>query len=54
VKTLDIVKAALVLVAIAIWAYGYRTGSNHLVVAGLVLVLIAFLLRWVPKLTGRR
>lgn len=52
-KTLDVLKVGLVLVALVIWGYGLRTGRHNLVIVGLVFVVIAFLLRWLPKITRR-
>jgi len=54
VKTLDLLKVVLVLVALAIWAYGVRTGRNGLMIVGIVFVVAAFLLRFLSKIVGRR
>ncbi len=48
-KTVDALKVVLVLVALAIWAYGIRTDRNGAMLAGVVFVLAAFLLRFLPK-----
>jgi hypothetical protein len=53
VKTIDLLKVVLVLVALAIWGYGARTGRNSLMVVGIAFMVVAFLLRWVGKLTRR-
>ena len=52
-KTLDLLKVVLVLVALAIWGYGARTGRYSLMVVGIAFMVVAFLLRWVPKITRR-
>ncbi len=52
-KTLDLLKVVLVLVALAIWAYGARTGRNGLMIVGIAFVVVAFLLRWVNKIMRR-
>lgn len=51
-KTLDLLKVILVLVALAIWAFGVRTGRNGLVIVGVVFMLVAFLLRFVGRSRG--
>ncbi len=52
-KTLDVLKVVLVLVALLIWAYGIRTNENGAMIVGVIFVLAAFLLRFVPKGRGR-
>jgi len=53
-KPLDLLKVVLVLVALAIWAYGVRTNQNGTMLVGVAFVVVAFLLRWIPKLFGRQ
>ena len=48
-KTLDLLKVVLVVVALAIWAVGVRTGRNGLMMVGVVFVIAAFALRFVKK-----
>jgi hypothetical protein len=48
-KPIDALKVALVLVALVIWAYGIRTNQNGAMLVGVLFVLAAFLLRFVPK-----
>jgi hypothetical protein len=48
-KPVDVLKVVLVLVALAIWAYGIRTSQNGAMLVGVIFVLAAFLLRFVPK-----
>lgn len=52
-KPIDLLKVVLVLVALAIWAYGIRTNRNGLMVVGVAFVVVAFLLRFIAKLGGR-
>ena len=52
-RTIDLLKVVLVLVALAIWAVGARTGRNGLMVVGIAFMVVAFLLRWVDKFTRR-
>jgi len=49
VKTVDVLKVVLVLVALSIWAYGIRTNRNGTMLAGVAFVVAAFLLRFLPK-----
>jgi hypothetical protein len=48
-KSVDVLKVVLVLVALLIWAYGIRTNRNGAMLVGVVFVLAAFLLRFLPK-----
>ncbi|HET7551954.1 MAG TPA: hypothetical protein VFK04_11725 [Gemmatimonadaceae bacterium] len=48
-KPIDALKVVLVLVALVIWAYGIRTNQNGAMLVGVIFVLAAFLLRFVPK-----
>jgi hypothetical protein len=42
-------KLALVVIALIIWTWGYRVDDSFLRVAGIVVLLIAFLLRFVGR-----
>ena len=53
-KTLDLLKVVLVLVALAIWAYGARTGRSVLMLVGIVFMVAAFLLRFIGRANRRR
>lgn len=48
-KRIDVLKVVLVLVALAIWAWGVRTNDNAYMLVGVVFVIAAFLLRFLPK-----
>lgn len=52
-KPLDMLKVVLVLVALVIWAYGIRVNQNAAMLVGVLFVLAAFLLRFVPKGKGQ-
>src|SRR6185312_8157802 len=54
VRPIDLLKVVLVLVALAIWGYGARTGRNSLMIVGIAFMVVAFLLRWVDKIMRRR
>ena len=53
-RPIDLLKVVLVLVALAIWGYGARTGRNSLMIVGIAIMVVAFLLRWVGKIMRRR
>lgn len=53
-RPIDVLKVVLVLVALAIWGYGARTGRNSLMIVGIAFMVVAFLLRWVDKIMRRR
>lgn len=53
-RPIDLLKVVLVLVALAIWGYGARTGRNSLMIVGIAFMVVAFLLRWVGKIMRRR
>jgi hypothetical protein len=53
-KTLDRLKLVVVLVALAIWAVGVRTNRNSLMLVGVAFMIVAFLLRFLPRLKNRR
>jgi predicted membrane protein len=42
-------KLALVVMGLIIWAWGYRVDDSFLRIAGIVLLLIAFLLRFIGR-----
>jgi hypothetical protein len=48
-RQLDLLKVVLVLVALAIWAYGLRTNNVVLTYVAIVFVLVALLLRFVGR-----
>lgn len=48
-NTLVRLKLALVVIALIIWAWGYSVGDSLLRVIGIVVLLIAFLLRFVGR-----
>ena len=48
-NTLARLKLALVVIALIIWVWGYRVDDSFLRVVGIVVLLIAFLLRFVGR-----
>jgi hypothetical protein len=48
-KPIDALKLALVLVALAIWAWGIRANDNVFMLVGVGFMIAAFLLRFVPR-----
>ncbi|HJR68378.1 MAG TPA: hypothetical protein VJ802_18250 [Gemmatimonadaceae bacterium] len=42
-------KLALFVIGLILWAWGYRTDDSYFRVAGIVVLLIAFLLRFVRR-----
>ena len=51
-NTITRLKLGIVLVALIIWAYGFRTENRSLMWVGMGLVVAAFLLRFVPQRRG--
>jgi hypothetical protein len=52
-KQLDVLKMALLLVGVGIWAFGVRNGLTGVMIVGVAFVVVAFLLRFLPKITRR-
>ena len=48
-STLVTLKLGLVVVGLIIWAWGYRTDDSFLRISGIVVLTIAFLLRYVGR-----
>ncbi|MEO5818739.1 MAG: hypothetical protein ABIT20_25950 [Gemmatimonadaceae bacterium] len=44
-----ITRIVVTLIGIAVWGYGQRTGQPQVRVAGIVILAVALLLRFVPK-----
>jgi hypothetical protein len=49
VNTLVRLKLALVVIAVIIWTWGYRVDDSFLRIVGIVVLLIAFLLRFIGR-----
>jgi hypothetical protein len=49
VSTLVRLKLALVVIGLIIWAWGYRSDDSFLRISGIVVLTIAFLLRFVGR-----
>jgi len=52
-KRIDLLKVVLLFVALAIWAFGAHTGRRSLMIVGIGFLVVALLLRFVPKIGGR-
>lgn len=52
-RPVDQLKAAILVVAIAIWAWGAKTGNHHYMLVGIGFVIVAFALRLVPRSRDR-
>ena len=48
-NTLVRLKLALVVIGLIIWAWGYRSDDSFLRVSGIVVLTMAFLLRFIPR-----
>jgi hypothetical protein len=48
-NTLVRIKLALVVIGLIIWAWGYRTDDSFFRVVGIIVLLVAFLLRFVGR-----
>ena len=51
-NTITQLKLGIVLVALIVWAYGYRANNRTVMWVGMGLVVVAFLLRFVPQRRG--
>ncbi|MFL5605725.1 MAG: hypothetical protein ACJ8AD_04700 [Gemmatimonadaceae bacterium] len=48
-RTLLWVRMALALIGVAVWGWGYRTDDPQIRLAGMAILLVTLLLRFVPK-----
>jgi hypothetical protein len=48
-RTLLIVRTVLALLGVAVWGWGYRTDDPQVRLAGMAILLVTLLLRFVPK-----
>jgi hypothetical protein len=48
-RTLLYARTALALVGVAVWGWGYRTDDPQIRLAGMAILLVTLLLRFVPK-----
>jgi hypothetical protein len=48
-KTLLWGRTALALIGVAVWGWGYRTDDPQVRLAGMAILLVTLLLRFVPK-----
>jgi hypothetical protein len=54
VKQTDLAKLAFAAIGVLIWAYGQRINDSNLRWFGIAVILIAFLIRFLPGARGRR
>ena len=47
-RAVDRVKIAILVIAIALWAWGAKTGNRSPMLVGIGLVIVAFALRLIP------
>jgi hypothetical protein len=52
-RTIDQVKIGILIGAIAIWAWGAKTGNRQLMLLGIGLVIVAFALRLIRRPPNR-
>lgn len=52
-KPRDQLKFTILVIAIAIWAWGARNGNRGFMLTGIGFVVVAFLLRFLPKSSDR-
>lgn len=52
-KPLDQLKFTILVIAIAIWAWGARSGNKGFMAVGIGFVIVAFLLRFLPASRDR-
>jgi hypothetical protein len=48
-KPIDQLKFTILVIAVAIWAWGARTGNHTYMLVGICFVVIAFALRLIPR-----
>ena len=48
-RTLLWVRMALALIGVVVWGWGYRTDDPQIRLAGMAILLVTLLLRFVPK-----
>jgi hypothetical protein len=48
-RQLILLRIILGAVGVAVWGYGYRTDDANLRLAGMMILVVTLLLRWVPK-----
>jgi hypothetical protein len=52
-KPLDQLKFTILVIGIAIWAWGARSGNHGFMYAGICFVVVAFALRFLPRARER-
>ena len=49
VRQLLVLRILLGAIGVAVWGYGYRTDDASVRLAGMAVLVVTLLLRWVPK-----
>ena len=50
-RPIDQLKFTILVIAIAIWAWGAKTGNHTFMLVGIAFVIVAFALRLIPRRT---
>ena len=48
-RQLSLLRIILGAIGVAIWGYGYRTEDAYVRLAGMTVLVIVLLMRWIPK-----
>ena len=48
-RAIDQLKFTILVIAVAIWAWGAKTGNHTFMLVGIALVIVAFALRLIPR-----
>lgn len=48
-RQLAMLRIILGAIGVAIWGYGYRTDEQNIRLAGMAVLVVVLLMRWVPK-----
>jgi hypothetical protein len=48
-RAVDLLKFTILVIAVAIWAWGAKTGNHTFMLVGIAFVIVAFALRLIPR-----
>jgi hypothetical protein len=48
-RQLILLRIILGAIGVAVWGYGFRTGAANVRLAGMAILVIVLLMRWIPK-----
>ena len=48
-RQLILLRIILGAIGVAVWGYGYRTDDENVRLAGIVILFVVLVMRWVPK-----